>query len=172
MRTALILPLALIGGCSIIDRIGNKPYAFPSESEPHAKVTVNHYSDSWFNIYNIDSNDCFAGTSSMGQSGKSYRIQANKDAYLALEQRSGNRFCRVIFMFTPEQNMNYIFSQGSLTKKNTGILGAIASPSSYCTVSGEKLLDSGETEPLALKKMKLLPKGLACLKMREVSKAK
>lgn len=168
MRIALIFSLALFAGCSTFDRLGNKPYIFPSESDPHALLTVNQHSDSWFNIYNMDSNDCFAGTSSLGASGKTSRLQVNKVAYIALEQRSGNSFCRVIVSFTPEQNMKYTLTQGTLTETSTGLLGAIASPRSYCTVSGGKVLDSGETEPLPLKKMRILPKGFACLKMREV----
>lgn len=167
MRTAvLIFSLALLGGCSIIDRIGNKPYSFPSESEPHAEITLHSHEGSWFNIFNIDSNGCFAGTSSIATSGKTVRLHAGKETYISLEKRSAASFCRIIVAFTPEQNSKYIFKQGSMTQQRDGILGAISGPASYCTISGAKLDELSEAEPLAIKKMKLVPNGLACLKMR------
>jgi hypothetical protein len=172
MRIALILLSTLIGGCSLFDRIGNKPYIFPVDGEPYSEVVTYYDTGSWFNIFNMDVNGCFAGSSVLGSSGETVKIHSDKNTFLALEKHSGNSFCRIIYSFTPEQDAKYIFTQGSHIEEKTGISGFLSGPDVYCSVSGQKILTSGIKEPLELKKMNLRPSGLACLRMRETKRLK
>lgn len=167
MRITLIFLSALLSSCTLYDRIGNKPYIFPTEAQPYSEVIVNFSDRSWFDIFNMDANGCFAGTSTLGSSGSSVNIHANTETYMALNRRHGNSYCQVIFSFTPENNARYRFNQGVHVKDVPGIAGVLSGPAIYCTVTGEKILPSGNTEPLTLKKMNLRPSGFACLRMRE-----
>ena len=172
MRIALILLSSFIGGCSLIDRIGNKPYIFPAKGEPYSEIIVNFDSDSWFSIFNMDINGCFAGSSVVGSSGETVKIHSNKDVFMALEKHSSGSFCRVIFSFTPEQNAKYNFTQGIHIEDKGGISGFLSGPDVYCSVSGQKTLTSGKKEQIELKQMNLRPSGLACLRMREFTPPK
>lgn len=172
MRITLILLSTFLGGCSFFDRLGNKPYVFPADGEPYSEIIVNYDNDSWFNIFNMDANGCFAGTSVVGSSGATVKIHSNKDIFMALEKRTSGSFCRVIFSFTPEQNVKYSFTQGILIEETTGVLGFLSGPDIYCSVSGQKILISGKKEPLELKQMNLRPSSLACLRMREAANLK
>jgi hypothetical protein len=172
MRFALIILSTLISGCSFYDRLGNKPYTFPADSEPNSEIVVNYDNNSWFNIFNMDKNGCFAGTSVIGQSGETVKIHSNTDTFLSLENRTPGSFCRIIFSFTPEQHTKYNFTQGTHFEDKPGISGFFSGPDIYCTLSGEKILATGKREPLILKKMNLRPSGLACLRMREASNSK
>jgi len=172
MRIALILLFALISSCTFYDRLGNKPYIYPVNAEPYSEIIVNYDNDSWFNIFNMDANGCFAGTSVVGSSGEAVKIHSNTDTFLALENRSSGSFCRVIFSFIPEQNTKYSFTQGTHVEDKPGISGFLSGPDIYCTVRGEKILTTGKREPLLLKQMNLRPSGLACLRMREASISK
>lgn len=172
MRIVLILLSSFIAGCSFIDRVGNKPYIFPTKDEPYSEIIVNFASDSWFSIYNMDINGCFAGSSVVGSSGETVRIHSDKNVFMALERRSGGSFCKVIFSFTPEQNSKYSFTQGIHIKDKDGISGLFSGPDVYCSVSGQKILPSGKQEQIKLKQMKLHPSGLACLRMRELTPPK
>lgn len=169
MRIALLLLSALLSSCTLYDRLGNKPYLFPTEAEPSAEVTVNFNERSWFDIFNMDANGCFAGTSTLGSSGSSVKIHADTETFMALNRRHGNSFCQVIFSFSPESNARYRFTQGTHVENAPGILGVLSGPAFYCTVTGEKILPSGKTEALTLKKMNLRPSGFACLRMREIA---
>ena len=165
----LLSVLILFSGCSLVERIGNKPYIFPLEDEPASSLMVSYASGSGFVVYNMDENGCFAGTSAIGPSGATVMLHANKELFMAAETRSANSFCSVMFSFTPETDARYVLYQGALLKKATGALGFLSPRDAYCTVSGEKILSTGEKESLVLKKMSLKPSGLACLKMREVA---
>lgn len=169
MRIVLILLSALLSSCALYDRLGNKPYVFPSKSQPYAEVTVNFSDRSWFDIFNMDANGCFAGTSSLGSSGSTEKIHANTETFMALNRRYGNSYCQVIFSFVPESKARYRFTQGARVEDVPGIAGFLSGPAIYCTVTGEKILPSGKTEPLTLKRMNLRPSGFACLRMRETS---
>lgn len=172
MRITLIILAALLSSCTFYDRLGNKPYIFPKDNEPSAEVVVNFSGGSWFDIYNMDENGCFAGTSSVGSSGETIKIHANKTTYLSLENQSPGSFCRIFFSFTPEENSKYIFKQGTHIEEKSGVSGFLSGPDVYCTVSGEKVLANGKREPLLLKKMNLRPSGLACLRMKDASGSK
>lgn len=172
MRIALIILSAFLGSCTFYDRLGNKPYIFPKDNEPYSEVIVNFGGGAWFNIFNMDENGCFAGTSSVGSSGETVKIHANRTTYLALENQFSGSFCRIIFSFTPEENSKYIFNQGTRIEEKSGVSGFLSGPDVYCTASGEKVLADGKREPLLLKKMDLRPSGLACLRMKEASGSK
>lgn len=165
MRIAVVFLFVLLGGCSFMDRLGNKPYTFPAEGQPFAEVEVDN-ADSRFVVFNMDENGCFAGTSGLGAGA---RIHAGENAFMALEERYGNSYCNLIFSFVPEQNAKYVLRAGSFVEKQEGLLGILPSKD-YCTVSGQTVLDSGERVPLELKKFNLRPSGMACLKMRPASR--
>lgn len=167
MRVVLISLLALLAGCSVVDRLGNKPYPFPVAEDAFAEVVVHYDKGASFAIYNMDENGCFAGTSALGPSGSVVKIHAEKEAYIALEKRIANSFCQVIFSFIPERNVKYTFTQKNFVQKKVGGLGFFNSSAAYCGVGGEKILESGEKKSLKLKQMLLRPSGLACLRMRE-----
>jgi hypothetical protein len=172
MRIALILFFALIGGCSFFDRLGNKPYIFPTSDEPYSEIIVTYDNGSLFKIFNMDVNGCFAGTSIIGPAGKSIKIHSNTETFMALDMSSSSSFCQVIFSFTPEQDFKYEFTQGTHIEDRSGISGFLSGPDIYCSVSGQKILKTGKKEPLEFKQMNLRPSGLACLRMRETSKSK
>jgi hypothetical protein len=163
---------ALLGGCTLFDRIGNKPYIFPIDGEPYSEVIANYNNGSWFNIFNMDANGCFAGSSVLASSGETVKIHSSKDTFIALETHTNSSFCRIIFSFTPEQNAKYTFTQGTQIEEKTGIPGLLSGSDIYCTVSGQRILTSGIKEPLELKQMNLRPSGLACLRMREAKRLK
>lgn len=169
MRITLIFLSAFLSSCTLYDRLGNKPYIFPTETQPYSEVTVYFSDRTWFDIFNMDANGCFAGTSTFGSSGSSVKIHADTETFMALNRRQGNSYCQVIFSFTPESNARYRFTQGTHVEDIPGIAGVLSGPAIYCTVAGEKILPSGKTEPLALKKMNLRPSGFACLRMREIT---
>lgn len=169
MRIALMVLCALLGGCSFMERLGNKPYTFPIEGQPSAEVEVERAGGSRFVVFNMDENGCFAGTSVLGSSGSAVRIHADEDVFMALEERYGNSYCNLIFSFVPEQNAKYVLRAGFLVEKKDGLLGILPSKD-YCTVSGQTILDTGEQVPLVLKKFNLRPSGMACLRMRAASR--
>ncbi|NMZ70826.1 hypothetical protein [Pseudomonas peli] len=164
MRISLMVLFVLLGGCSFMDRLGNKPYTFPTEGQPSAEVEVVS-AVSRFVVFNMDENGCFAGTSVLGAGA---RIHAGENAFMALEERYGNSYCNLIFSFVPEQNAKYVLRAGSFVEKQGGLLGILPGKD-YCTVSGQRVLDSGERVPLDLKQFNLRPSGMACLKMRPAS---
>ena len=169
---ALLSVLTLLSGCSLVERIGNKPYVFPHEGEPASSLMVNYAPGSGIAVYNMDENGCFAGTSAIGPSGTTVMVHANKELFMAAETRSANSFCSVMFSFTPETDARYVLYQGIRLEKATGALGFLSPSDVYCTVSGERILSTGGKESPVLKKMNLRPSGLACLKMREVADKK
>lgn len=169
MRVAMVGLCALLSGCSFMDRLGNKPYAFPAEGQPSASIEVDSTSASRFVVFNMDENGCFAGTSVFGLSAATARVHADKAVFMALEERYGGSYCNLIFSFVPKQNAKYALRAGHLVEERDGLLGLLPS-NDYCTVSGYSVLDAGGRAPLALKKFNLRPSGLACLKMREASR--
>lgn len=170
MRIALIALYVFLSGCSVMERLGNKPYVFPVEGQSSAEIELFSDSVSRFVVFNMDANGCFAGTSVLGNSASKVRLHAEKDVFMALEQRYGNSYCNLIFSFTPENNARYILRGGSLVERRDEMLGALGARSSYCTVSGKTILDTDEQVPLSLKKFTLRPSGLACLRMRAASR--
>lgn len=159
-----------LSGCSFMEGLGNKSCVFPVESHPFAKVAVDSDSASRFFVFNMGANGCFARTSVLVNSASKVRFHAEKDVFMALEQRYGNSYCNLIFSFAPESNARYILRGGSLVERRGGMLGALGARSSYCTVSGQAILDANERVPLSLKKFTLRPSGLACLRMRAASR--
>ncbi|QEY58784.1 hypothetical protein FXF61_06190 [Pseudomonas sp. C27(2019)] len=170
--TSVFLSLALLTGCSLVERVGNKPYVFPVAGEPSAAVAVNYDKSSRFIIYNMDINGCFAGTTSAGPSGSSVDVHSDKPIFMALEQRLAGSYCNIIFSFTPEKNAKYALYQGNHLEKTAGFFGVLAGTDRYCSVSGLKQLNSVEQKQLKLQQMIIRPSGFACLKMREFKSKK
>ena len=149
----LIFCAVSLSACSL----SGVQYQPPTELQDSAKLT-----GSSLKIINFSTDGCFSGMTAFDDN---IKIHANKEVVIAFEAYpQTNFFCQFIFSLTPRKNETYFVQHASSNERtNQSIWGAlIVRP--YCNIDVEKRDENGSYSNVPFERLRLRPRGIACLK--------